>query len=159
MPRASLVVGRLAATGVMGVLSAAWFLVIGEVFGVDYVDNLPGALLATALVALAAISFGGLGAALALKSGSTSVVQGTFPLVFVVLFMSTAFFPGALMLEPAQSIASVNPLSWIADAVREPLVFGTTLDTLLKGLAGIAVMAALSFSLCAVALRARLRAA
>lgn len=159
IPRAAIVVGRLAATGVMGVVAACWFLAIGLLFGVHIVDGVPGALLAIALIALAAAAFGGLGAALALKSGSASVVQGTFPLVFVVLFLSTAFFPGTLMLEPAQTIAEGNPLSWIADAVRDPIVFGTETDTLLKGLLGIAVVAALSFGLCAAALRARLRAA
>ena len=159
IPRAAIVVGRLAATGVMGVVSACWFLAIGLIFGVHIVDGVAGALLAIALVALAAASFGGLGAALALKSGSTSVVQGTFPIVFVVLFMSTAFFPGDLMLEPAQTIAKGNPLSWIADAVREPIVFGTEADTLAKGLLGIAVIATVSFGLCAAALRSRLRAA
>lgn len=159
IPRASMVIGRLAATGLLGTFSACWFLVIGKIFGVRVVDGLPGALLAIVLVTLAAAAFGGLGAALALKSGSTSVVQGTFPLVFVVLFMSTAFFPGDLMLQPAQSIAGGNPLSWIADAVRAPICFGIDGHTLLKGLGGIAAVAFVSFSLCAVALRSRLRAA
>ena len=44
-------------------------------------------------VTLSAVAFGGLAASIALRSGSASVVQGMFPLVFVVLFLSTAFFP------------------------------------------------------------------
>ena len=39
---------------------------------------------------------GGIGSAIALKSGKASVVQGLFPLVFVILFLSTAFFPEQL---------------------------------------------------------------
>lgn len=159
IPRSAMVVGSLAATGVIGVLAACWFLAIGLVFGVRIVDGVPGALLAVLLIALATAAFGGLGAALALKSGSTSVVQGTVPLAFVVLFLSTAFFPGELMLEPARTIAEGNPLSWIADAVRQPIVFGTEAGTLVKGVLGILVLAALGLGLCATALRARLRAA
>ena len=44
-------------------------------------------------VSLTAIAFGGIGAAIALRTGSASVVQGLFPLVFVILFLSSAFFP------------------------------------------------------------------
>ena len=60
-----------------------------------------------------------LGAALALRRGSASVVQGLFPLVFVVLFLSSAFFPQDLMIEPAKTIAEYNPLSFIVDGVRD----------------------------------------
>jgi ABC-2 type transport system permease protein len=159
IPRWSMVVGRLAATGVLGVFSGVWFVAVGLVFGARFVGGPEGALLSVLVVALAATAFGGLGAALALKSGRASVVQGTFPLVFVVLFLSTAFFPGALMLEPAKTIAEANPLSWIADAVRAPIVFGVQGDTLLKGLGGVALVAGVSYSLSALALRSRLKAA
>ena len=51
------------------------------------------------------MAFGGIGAAIALRTGRASVVQGLFPLVFVILFLSTAFFPATLILEPAAAIA------------------------------------------------------
>ena len=51
-----------------------------------------------------------------------SVVQGLFPLVFVILFLSTAFFPDNLLLEPAASIAEYNPLSFIVDGMRDPII-------------------------------------
>ena len=53
------------------------------------------------LVSLSAVAFGGLSAAIALYTGQASVVQGLFPLVFVILFLSSAFFPANLLLEPA----------------------------------------------------------
>ena len=58
---------------------------------------------------LAAAAFGGLGAAIALYTGQASVVQGLFPLVFVILFLSSAFFPANLMLEPAADDRRVQP--------------------------------------------------
>ena len=61
------------------------------------------------LVSLTAVAFGGIGAAIALRTGSASVVQGLFPLVFVILFLSSAFFPANLMLEPAASDRRVQP--------------------------------------------------
>ena len=52
------------------------------------------------------------------------MVQGLFPLVFVILFLSDAFFPANLMLEPAATVAEYNPLSFIVDGIREPIIAG-----------------------------------
>jgi ABC-2 type transport system permease protein len=110
-----------------------------------------------ALLSLAALAFGALGAALALRAGSAGAVQGTFPLVFVVLFLSTAFFPRELMQEPAASIAAWNPLSLIAHGLREPVIEGASIASFAEGLAGIAIVAAISVSLAVLALRHRVR--
>lgn len=157
IPRFAIVAGRLAGTGAMGAVTAIWFLVLGLVFGARIEEGLAGALLMVVLVALAALAFGTLGAALALRSGSASVVQGTFPLVFVILFLSTAFFPADLLLEPAQTIARVNPLSFIVTAVRDPAISVFSGRELLEGIAGIALVGAVGLLLCSMALRRRLR--
>ena len=39
--------------------------------------------------------------------------------MFVILFLSTAFFPENLLLEPARSVAEWNPLSFIVDGIRD----------------------------------------
>ena len=155
IPRFAIVAGRLAGTAAMGVVTAIWFLVLGLVFGVRIEEGPAGALLMIVLVALAALAFGTLGAALALRSGSASVVHGTFPLVFVIL--STAFFPADLLLEPAQTIARFNPLSFIVTAVRDPAISVFSADELLAGLAGIVLVGAVGLLLCSMALRRRLR--
>jgi ABC-2 type transport system permease protein len=157
--RSSFVLGRLASAGVLGVFAGVWFLAIGLIAGAHIQGGVLGALLVLALCGLAAMAFGGLGAALALKSGKASVVQGTFPLVFVVLFLSSAFFPRQLMREPAGTIAGWNPLSLIAGGVRHPIIDGLSLRAAGTGLAGIAIVAAIAWALSAWALRSRLRAA
>jgi ABC-2 type transport system permease protein len=156
--RYAMVVGRLSATAVMGLLVALWFLVGGVIFGATIEGGLVGILLVFVLTSLAAASFGALGAALALRSGTASVVQGIFPLVFVVLFVSSAFFPRDLLLEPAGTIADYNPMSFIAEGIRDPIVSSVSWDAIAKGLAGVAVFAALGWWLSAMALRYRLRA-
>jgi ABC-type multidrug transport system permease subunit len=156
--RAALVLGRLTATGVLGLLSAIWFLAIGLIFGAHVQGGVAGALVVVALVGLNAIAFGTLGAALALKSGNASTAQGIFPLVFVILFLSSAYFPRELLLEPAKTIADWNPMSLIAEGLRHPIVSGLTWDDTLKGLAGIAIVAAVGLALSSAALRGRLKA-
>jgi ABC-2 type transport system permease protein len=157
VPRFTIVLGRLAATAVLGALSAVWFIAIGLIFGADIQAGIPGMLLMVLLITLSAVALGGIGAAIALRTGSASVVQGLFPLVFVILFLSTAFFPAGLILEPAQSIARYNPISFIVDGIRDPVIASVTLARLGKALLSITAIAAFSVWLSNRALRARLR--
>ena len=159
IPRSGMVVGRLAATGLMGVLASAWFLAIGLIFGAEVAGGVAGVLLVLALGGLSAMAFGGLAAAVAVKSGRASTIQGSFPLVFVILFVSSAFFPQELMQEPASTMALYNPLSLIAEGFREPVLYGVSGEALLQGLGGIAIVGALGVVATALAMRSRLRAA
>ncbi|HWJ43675.1 MAG TPA: ABC transporter permease [Solirubrobacterales bacterium] len=157
IPRFAIVLGRLAGTAALGLFASVWFLVIGLVFGAHIEAGVPGALLAMALVTASALAVGGIGAAIALRSGSASVVQGLFPLVLVVLFLSSAFFPQELMIEPAKTIAEYNPLSFIVEGVREPIISGIDATQTLEAVAAILGIVVLGLVLSARALRHRLR--
>jgi ABC-2 type transport system permease protein len=155
--RFAIVLGRLAGTAALGAVAALWFLAIAVIFGTSISAGIPGAALIVVLVSLAATAVGGLGAAIALRTGKASIVQGLFPLVLVVLFVSSAFFPEELMVEPAKTIASYNPLSFIVEGIRDPVVSSLSLGKLAACLASIAGIAALGLTLSAFALRHRLR--
>jgi ABC-2 type transport system permease protein len=157
IPRFAIVLGRLAGTAALGLFAAIWFLAIGLLFGAEIEGGIPGALLAIALITASALAIGGIGAAIALRSGSASVVQGLFPLVLVVLFLSSAFFPQELMIEPAKTIAEYNPLSFIVEGVREPIISGIDATHTLEAVAAIAGIVVLGLVLSARALRHRLR--
>jgi ABC-2 type transport system permease protein len=157
--RASFVLGRLVATGVLGLLSGLWFLTVGLVFGAEIHSGVPGALVVLALVSLNAIAWGTIGAAIALNSGSPAVAQGVFPIVFVILFLSSAFFPEDLLLEPAKTIAQWNPMSLIANGLREPIIADLSLSKTLEGLGGIAIVAAIGALLSARGLSKKVRSA
>jgi len=151
------VLGRLAGTAALGVVSALWFIALGLIFGASISEGVAGAVGIVILVSLTAVAFGGIGAAIALRTGSASVVQGLFPLVFVVLFLSSAFFPANLILEPAGTVAEYNPLSFITEGVRELVISTLTAEAFWKAAASIAGIAALSLGLSNLALRRRLR--
>jgi ABC-2 type transport system permease protein len=155
--RAVVVTGRLAANAVLGVFIGCWFLTIGLIFGARIEGGALGVVQVMVLLSLGALVFGGLGASLALRAGNAGLVQGTFPLVFVVLFLSTAFFPRDLMQEPASTIAAWNPLSLIANGLREPIIDGASIGSLAEGLAGVAIVGVISTALATLALRHRLR--
>jgi ABC-2 type transport system permease protein len=75
----------------------------------------------------------------------------------VILFLSSAFFPYELMQEPAASIAEFNPVSFIVEGVRDPVISTLTGEDALKAFVSIIAIIALSLSLSAGALRHRLR--
>jgi ABC-2 type transport system permease protein len=154
--RFSMVLGRLAGTAALGTLTALWFIAIGLIFGAHLEGGVPGVLLIILLVTLSATAFGGIGAAIALRTGRASVVQGLFPLVFVILFLSSAFFPDNLILEPAKSVANWNPLSFIVEGIRDPVISTVSATALLKAIASLALVGAISIGLSALALRKRL---
>jgi ABC-2 type transport system permease protein len=157
IPRFAIVLGRLAGTAALGLFASLWFLAIGLVFGAEIEGGVPGALLAILLVTASALAVGGIGAAIALRTGSASVVQGLFPLVLVVLFLSSAFFPQELMIEPAKTIAQYNPLSFIVEGVREPIISGIDATVTMEALAAIAGIVVLGLVLSSRALKHRLR--
>ncbi len=155
--RFTIVLGRLAGTGALGLFAALWFLAIGLIFGAEIESGVAGALIAIALVTGAALSVGGIGAAIALRTGSASVVQGLFPLVLVVLFVSSAFFPLDLMIEPAKTIAEYNPFSVIVEGVRNPIISDIDASEVLAAALTTLGIFVLGLFLSARALRHRLR--
>jgi ABC-2 type transport system permease protein len=154
--RFAIVLGRLAGTAALAGLSAIWFIVIGLIFGASIQEGVPGALLMIFFVVLSGVAFGGIGASVALRTGRASVVQGLFPLVFVILFLSSAFFPDTLMLEPAASVAEYNPLSFIVEGIRDPVISSVTWSVFGKAMGALALVGAIGVGLSALALRRRL---
>jgi ABC-2 type transport system permease protein len=155
--RFAIVLGRLAGTAALGMVAAVWFIAIGLVFGATIHEGVLGVLLMIGFGALSAIAFGGIGAAVALRTGKASVVQGLFPLVFVILFLSSAFFPANLMLDPASAVAEYNPLSFIVEGIRDPVISALSGEAFWKAVGGVALIGAVSIGLSALALRHRLR--
>jgi len=155
--RFAMVLGRLAGTAALSALAAVWFIAVGLIFGAHIQEGVPGALLMIFFVVLSGVAFGGVGAAVALRTGRASVVQGLFPLVFVILFLSSAFFPDNLMLEPAATVAEYNPLSFIVEAIRDPVISSISWDVFWKAIGSLALVGGLSIWWSALALRRRLR--
>jgi ABC-2 type transport system permease protein len=155
--RSTIVLGRLAGTAALAIFGSTWFLAIGLIFGAEIEGGVGGAAIAILLTALTSLALGGIVAAIALRTGNASVLQGLFPMVFVFLFLSTAFFPEELMIEPARTIAAYNPISFIVEGIRDPIVSGTSGADLRDALISILGIGIAGAYLSARALRYRLR--
>lgn len=159
IPRLAIVLGRLGAAALISVGQVVYFLALGLVFGAHVAGGVGGALATLAIGVVAGVGFAALGIALALRARSASTLQGIFPLVFVILFLSSAFFPRTLMEAPIDTVAQYNPLSYIANGMRTPIIDSVRAAPVLEGLAAGAGVALVAILLAVFALRGRLREA
>jgi ABC-2 type transport system permease protein len=155
--RFAIVLGRLAGTAMVGAVIAIYFIAIGLIFGATINEGVLGAIWIVLVVAGSAVAFGSIGVSIALRTGTASVVQGLFPLLFVILFLSNAFFPINLLLEPSATIAEYNPLSFIVDGLREPIIAGFSGTDSLAAVASVLGIGAFGMWLCGAAIRSRAR--
>lgn len=124
--RVSILLGRLAGAAAFGAFQALFFIVVLLPFGVSIESGVIGVIIIVICGGLTAISIGGFTAAMALKTGSSEAVQGSFPLLFIALFFSSTFFPRQTMQGTYKVIANVNPVSHLVEGVRGLVIDGVT---------------------------------
>jgi ABC-2 type transport system permease protein len=147
MRSGALLAGQLAGVVVMGFLQAIVYLAVGLAVGVDLRSGAVGALVLLALAVLIALGFGGLGAFVALRTGSGEAVQGFFPLFFVLLFISSMNMPRNLIeVTWFRDLATANPVSYLIEGIRSLIITGWNGETL-----GIAFAVAVGITIVALA--------
>ena len=157
IPRVAIVLGRLAASSVLAAGQTIYFLALGLIFGAHVAGGVLGAVLVVGIGMVAGTGFGAIGVVLALRARNASTVQGIFPIVFVVLFVSSAFFPRGKLSVPASTVADYNPLTYVAEGLRNPIISHISDTAVLRGFAAAAGIAVVAIGLSVVALHGRLR--
>ena len=109
-----------------GGFQAIVFVVLLLPFGVSIKAGVAGFIVIVLCGAMTGIAIGGFTAAIALKTGSSEAVQGSFPLLFIGLFFSSAFFPRQTMQGAYRVIADINPVSHLVEGVRGLVIDGFT---------------------------------
>jgi ABC-2 type transport system permease protein len=154
--RTSLVLGRLCGTLGLSVLQTIFFLSVALLFGARYPGGVDAVAATIGLTALTAVGMGALAAAIALRTGSLSLLQSIFPFVFVLLFTAPAFFPRELLTPALRDVAGLNPLTFIVEAVRGMLTDDPDLGDPLAGLLAAGTLALAATALAVLALKRRL---
>jgi ABC-2 type transport system permease protein len=155
--RTSIVLGRLCGTLVLAVVQSTWFLLVAMLFGARYGGGLPGALGSIVIAAITAVGMGGIAAAIALRTGSLSLLQSLFPFMFVLLFTAPAFFPQELLTPVLQDLSRFNPLTYVVGGIRGLLEGDTSLGNPWEGLAAAVALAVTTTAIATLALKERLR--
>jgi len=152
----ALLAGMLAGVVALGLLQGVVFLTIGLLMGVEVSSGFLGMVVLVLLTVLVALGFGGVGAILALRTGSVEAVESAFPLFFVVIFMSSINLPRNLIeADWFRFIATINPISYLVEGLRSLVITGWDPQALLLGFGCAAGIIVLSLAGAGASLRTR----
>ena len=84
----ALLAGLLAGVVALSLVQAATYLTVALAAGASVAAGLPGVLVIVALMVSITLGFGAIGLFAALRTGSGEAVQGLFPVLFVLLYLS-----------------------------------------------------------------------
>src|SRR2546430_4879051 len=120
-----LLVGQLGGLITIAVVQGVFYLVVPLAFGARLASGVGGAVMLLLLEVAIALGFAALGSWAALRTGSTEAVQGLFPVFFVFLFLSSMNMPRNLIqTDWFRWVATINPVSYLIEAVRSLVVAG-----------------------------------
>ena len=152
-----LLLGQLGGLMTIAVVQAAFYLAVGFAFGVRLASGFGGAAMILLLEVVIALGFASLGSWAALRTGSTEAVQGLFPVFFVFLFLSSMNMPRNLIeADWFRWVATINPVSYLIEAVRSLVIEGWNWEALALGFAAAGGLSVVGFVLATRALWRRL---
>ena len=150
-------VGQISGVVVLGVVQAIFYLAVGLASGVEFESGPLGIAVLLIYAALVSLAFGTLGAWLAFRTGSGETIQALFPVLFVFLFISSMNTPRDLIdVEWFQTAATLNPVSYMLEAVRSLIIEGWDWQALALGFGFTIALLLVSIPLASHALRTRM---
>jgi len=147
VPRTTIVLGRLIAELVKGVLIAAVLVLLALPFGISIASGPLGFLLLVGLTALWAVVFAGFMQLIALKTRSAAATNSGGLIFFPLLFLTPNFVPRDLLTRPMEIAATVNPVTYLMEALRSLILDDLDWGAILPGFAVVAVLGAVMLAL------------
>jgi ABC-2 type transport system permease protein len=141
--RTALVMGRLIAEAAKGLLIATALVVLGLIFGISIASGPLGFVLLVSLTALWSVVFVGFMQLVALKSRSAAATNSAGLVFFPLLFLTPNFVPRDLLTRPMEIAATLNPVTYLMEALRSLILEDLEWGTILPGFAVVAVLGAL----------------
>ena len=130
MSRFAVIIGRIAADTLLSAVAVLVMIGVGTIIGFRFHAGVAEAAGAIGIAILAGMTFGVLGALLAVIFRTPEAIQGVgFALIFPIVFASSVFVPVSTMPSWLQAIASRTPITATVDAVRA-LSLGLPLQSL-----------------------------
>jgi ABC-2 type transport system permease protein len=121
----SMLAGQLTGVLLIGILQAVAFMTAGLAAGAHIESGPLGVVVMFALSLSIAAAFGAVGLFAGLRTGSSEAVQGLFPLMFILLFLSSAALPRDLIAQDwFRTVATINPVSYLIEGLRSLIITG-----------------------------------
>ena len=118
-----------------GLIQGVAYLVIALAFGAHLeAGRRPARSCSSPSPPLVGIAFGSLGLAIGIRTGNGEAVQGVFPLLFVLLFLSSGALPRDLIANDwFETSRPINPVSYLIEGFRSLFVVGWDGEALALG--------------------------
>jgi ABC-2 type transport system permease protein len=126
IPRWALPMGRLIAEAAKCVLIAVLILLLALPFGIEVASGPIGFVIIVVLTALWGVVFSGFMQLIALKTRSAAATNSGSMVFFPLLFLTPNFVPRDLLTEPMEVAATLNPVTYLMEALRSLIL--TDLD-------------------------------
>ncbi|HMJ34123.1 MAG TPA: ABC transporter permease [Baekduia sp.] len=154
---AAILIGQMAGAVLLALIGAVIYLAVGLLAGVTIAAGVGGALLLLVLAVIVAIAFASIGALLATRTGSSQAVQGMFPLIFVLFFLSSMSMPRNLIgVDWFRTVATWNPISYLVEGLRSLVITGWDGPALAKGFGAALAITVLAGAAASASLRTRM---
>jgi ABC-2 type transport system permease protein len=139
--RSAIVLGRLVAEGVKALLIASLIVALGLIFGITIASGVLGFFLLIVLTAGWAVVYAGFMQVIALKTRSAAATNSAGLVFFPLLFLTPNFVPRDLLTHPMEVAATINPVTYLMEAQRSPILQHLRWETIGLGFLVVAVAA------------------
>ena len=145
--RSALVLGRLVAEGLKVLLIASVIVALGLAFGITIASGVLGFLLLIVLTAGWAMVYAGFMQIIALKTRSAAATNSAGLVFFPLLFLTPNFVPRNLLTHPMEIAATINPVTYVMEAMRSLILRHYRWQTIGLGYLVVAIAAAIMLAL------------
>jgi ABC-2 type transport system permease protein len=145
--RTSLVLGRLIAEVAKCALISVLILILGIIFGISIASGAIGFILLVTLTSLWGAVFVGFMQLIALTTRSAAATNSGGLIFFPLLFLTPNFVPRDLLTRPMEIAASINPVTYLMEALRSLILEDLVWSKIWPGFLVVAVAGALMLAL------------
>jgi ABC-2 type transport system permease protein len=138
--RSSIIFGRLSADFVRGIMGSTVVLVAALALGAEIRSGMVGAVVLVMLASLFGVAYAGFAVLIALRTRNVQATNTSFLLFFPLLFLSPNFVPFDRLSPVMETLARLNPVSYVIEGLRSLVIQGWDLDKLAGCVAVIVVM-------------------
>lgn len=128
--RSSLIFGRLGADVVRGIAGSTLVLLVGIALGTHVKAGVPGAVVIVLLSAAFGTAYAGFAILVALRTRNVQATQSSFILFFPLLFLTPNFVPFDRLSPLMETLAHINPVSYVIVGLRSLVIDGWVLGEL-----------------------------
>jgi ABC-2 type transport system permease protein len=147
IPRYSMVMGRLVAEAVKGLVLSSVIVLLALPFGITIASGPLGFVLLILLSTLWGVVYAGFMQLIALKTRSAAATNSGGLIFFPLLFLTPNFVPRDMLAEPMEVAATVNPVTYLMEALRSLILTDLDWEKILPGFAVVAVLGAIMLAL------------